>query len=222
MSTYWGFFTIENNAARQNFGSTTWRVTEKVTNQFGTDPRLAFFTEDDRSFTKYGHVALDQLSDGFLPASQNNPRILRLADIKLVAAEATLRSGGSKSEAISLINEVRTRARDWASSADSIASMSVLPENRDLGETNDAAILQWIMDERLIELCGEESMRWWDLKRWDATGDINLSNWSGDINSFSTDLSANFQFEYPRHLLWPIPQSEIERNSAITENNPGY
>jgi hypothetical protein len=100
--------------------------------------------------------------------------------------------------------------------------MSVLPENRDLGETNDATILQWIMDERLIELCGEESMRWWDLKRWDATGDINLSNWSGDNNGFSTDLSANFQFEYPRHLLWPIPQSEIERNSAITENNPGY
>lgn len=222
MSTYWGFFTVENNAARQNFGSTPWRITQKLFDRFGTDPRIAFFTEDDRSFTKYGHVALDQLSEGFLPASQNNPRIIRYADIKLVAAEAILRSGGSKPEAIALINEVRTRAREWAAAADSIASNSVLPENYDEGETSESTILQWIMDERLIELCGEETMRWWDLKRWDASGDIDLSSWGGDINGFSTDLSASFQFEYPKHLLWPIPQTEIERNSAITDNNPGY
>ena len=222
MSTYWGFYTTVGNAARNNLGGETWRVTEKVFNAHGTDPRIAFFTNEERSFTKYGHESLDELSAGFLPASQNNPRILRFADIKLVAAEALLRSGGSKSEAIGLINEVRTRARDWAMSADSIASISELPMDHDVSETDDATIMQWIMEERLIELCGEENKRWWDLKRWDAVGDVNLSNWTGDINGFSTDLSANFQFEYPTHLLLPIPQVEVERNSAITENNPGY
>ncbi len=223
MSTYWGFFTTENNSARQNLGGPTWRVTEKVFNAHGTDPRIAFFTDSERSFTKYGHVALDVITmDGARPSSQNNPRILRFADIKLMAAEALLRSGGSKSDAIGLINEVRTRAREWAMAADSIASMSTPPEDYATSETDDATILEWIMNERLIELCGEENKRWWDLKRWDATGDVDLSTWGGDLNGFSTDLAASFQFDYPTHLLWPIPQDEIERNSAITSNNPGY
>lgn len=222
MSTYWGFFTVESNQARNNFGGTTWRVTQKVFDAHGDDPRLAFFTEADRSFTKYGKAGLDQLSDGGArPGSQNNPRILRYADMKLMTAEAILRSGGSKAEAIGLINEVRTRAREW-NAANNIVADASLPADRDVAETNDQTILGWIMDERLIELCGEEFQRWWDLKRWDATGDVDLSRWNGSDEFFSTDLSANFQFEYPTHLLLPIPQTEVERNSAITSNNPGY
>ena len=221
MSTYWGFYTVENNPARNNFGGTTWRVTRKVFEAHGSDPRIAFFTEDDRSFTKYGKLGLDELSEGFLPASQNNPRILRFADIKLMAAEAILRSGGNKADAIGLINEVRTRAREW-NARDTITADPAIPADRDITESNDQTILSWIVDERLIELCGEENKRWWDLKRWDATGDISLNGWNGSDEFFSTDLSANFLFEYPTHLLLPIPQTEIERNSAITSNNPGY
>jgi hypothetical protein len=222
MSTFWGFYTVANNAATANFyGGTPWRVTRKVFNAHGGDPRIAFFTEDDRSFTKYGKVGLDQLSADFLPGSQNNPRMLRLADIKLLAAEAMLRLGGSKSDAINLINEVRTRAREW-NAADTIVADATIPADRDIAETDDQTILSWIMEERLIELCGEENMRWWDLKRWDATGDISLNGWTGSDEHFSTDLSASFQFEYPKHLLLPIPQTEVERNSAIISNNPGY
>lgn len=221
MSTYWGFFTVENNPARNNFGGPAWRITQKVFDAYGDDPRIAFFTEEDRSFTKYGKLGLDQLSASNSPGSQNNPRILRYADAKLLAAEAILRSGGSKAEAIGLINEVRTRAREW-NAANNIVEDSSLPVDRDESETDDAAILDWIVAERLIELCGEEYVRWWDLKRWDATGDIDLSNWNGSYEYFNTDLSASFNFEYPTHLLLPIPQTEIERNSAITTNNPGY
>lgn len=221
MSTYWGFFTVENNPAKTNFGGTTWRVTQKMFDAYGDDPRIAYFTEEDRSFTKYGKVGHDQLSQSNKPASVNNPRILRFADVKLLAAEAILRSGGSKSEAIALINEVRTRAREW-NAANSIVADAGLPADRDVAETSDQTILSWIVDERAIELLGEEYVRWWDLKRWDATGDISLNGWTGSDEHFSTDLSANFQFEYPTHLLWPIPQTEIERNSAITSNNPGY
>ncbi|PHN08641.1 RagB/SusD family nutrient uptake outer membrane protein [Flavilitoribacter nigricans] len=221
MSTYWGFFTVANNPAKTNFGGTTWRVTNKIFNAHGDDPRIAYFTEEDRSFTKYGKVELDQLSQSNKPASVNNPRILRFADVKLLTAEAILRSGGSKSEAIALINEVRSRARAW-NEANAIVEDASLPADRDVAETSDATILSWIMDERVIELCGEEYVRWWDLKRWDASGDVSLNGWTGGDQHFSTDLSANFQFEYPTHLLLPIPQTEVERNSAITSNNPGY
>lgn len=218
MSTYWGFYTVVSNDARNNLAGLPWRVTRKVFNQHGTDPRIAYFTEADRSFTKYGKEGLDAQSTG--PGSLNNVRILRLADVKLLAAEAILRSGGNKGQAIALINEVRQRARNWALAA-GIGDGSI-PADRDVAESNDNTILSWIVDERLIELCGEEHVRWWDLKRWDASGDISLNGWNGSDEFFSTDLSANFQFEYPKHLLLPIPQTEIERNAAIVSNNPGY
>jgi hypothetical protein len=212
MSTYWGFYTIANNEARNNLPGNTWRLTQKMLDAYGTDPRVDFFTEDNRSFTKYGMEGLDQLSGTV--GSVNNVRILRYAESKLLAAEAILLSGGNKATAIGLINEVRKRARDWAGGAE--------PADRDTGETDAATIMQWIEDERAMELMGEEQIRWFDLKRWDARGYKSLSGWGGGHEHFSTDLSANFQFEYPKHLLLPIPQSEMNANEAIIENNPGY
>lgn len=212
MSTYWGFYTIANNEARNNLPGNTWKLTEKMQAAYGSDPRVDFFTEDNRAFTKYGKEGLDQLSGTV--GSVNNVRILRYAESKLLAAEAILLSGGSKTTAIELINEVRERARNWASSAE--------PADRDTGETDEDTIMKWIEDERAAELMGEEQIRWFDLKRWDARGYKSLSGWGGGDEHFSTDLSGTFQFEYPKHLLLPIPQSEMNANEAIIENNPGY
>lgn len=212
MSTYWGFYTIVSNEARNNLRGNVWKVTEKMANAYGADPRIDSLMEDNRDFTKYGKEGLDQLSGTV--GSLNNVRILRYAESKLLAAEAILLSGGSKAEAIALINEVRKRARDWAGSAE--------PADRNTAETDDATIMQWIEEERIIELLGEEQIRWFDLKRWDARGYKDLSGWGGGDQHFSTDLSANFQFEYPKHLLLPIPQGEVNANEQITENNPGY
>ena len=46
-----------------------------------------------------------------------------------------------------------------------------------------ATIMQWIMDERFVELAGE-GHRWDDLRRWHAAGDINLTGWDGTIAVF--------------------------------------
>lgn len=212
MSTYWGFYTIVSNEARNNLPGNTWKLTEKMLNAYGDDPRVDFFTEDNRSFTKYGMEGLDELSGTV--GSVNNVRILRYAESKLLAAEALLLSGGSKSEAIGHINDVRERARTWAGTAQ--------PADRNASETDDATIMGWIEDERAAELMGEEQIRWFDLKRWDARGYKSLANWGGGDDHFSTDLSGNFQFVYPKHLLLPIPQAEMNANEAIIENNPGY
>jgi hypothetical protein len=212
MSTFWGFYTVISNESRNNLPGNTWKITQKMFDAYGTDPRVSIFVENGRYFTKYGKDGLDQLSGTV--GSLNNVRILRYAESKLLAAEAILLSGGSKAQAIALINEVRARARAWAGTAE--------PADRSTAETNDATIMQWIEDERAMELMGEEQVRWFDLKRWDARGYKDLSTWGGDDQHFSTDLSANFQFEYPKHLLLPIPQSEVNANEAITENNPGY
>ena len=212
MSTYWGFYTVVSNESRNNLPGNTWKVTQKMFDAYGADPRVDTLTEANRAFTKYGKLGLDELSGTV--GSLNNVRILRYAESKLLAAEAILLSGGNKAQAIALINEVRKRARDWSGGAE--------PADRNTAETNDATIMQWIEDERAIELLGEEQIRWFDLKRWDARGYKDLSTWGGDDQGFSTDLSGNFQFEYPKHLLLPIPQSEVNANEAITENNPGY
>ncbi len=221
MSTYWGFYSSVNGPQLVNRRGEQWRVTEKMFNLYGEDPRIDFFTEDNRAFTKYGKEGLDEVSPGgFIPGSMNNVRILRYADIKLLAAEALLLSGGSKSEAIGHINDVRARAKAWAE-GEGYADVSML-EPRDAGETNNDVIMAWIQEERIIELLGEEQIRWFDLKRWDARGYISLQGWGGGDAHFSTDLSGEFAFQYPKHLLLPIPQSEITRNNAISENNPGY
>lgn len=220
MSAFWGFYTSANNTASQYIGGENWRVTRKLYNKFGTDPRIAFFTNADRSFNKYGKEGLDQLAQDFFPQSMNNPRILRYADVKLLAAEAILKSNGNKAQAIGLINDVRERARNWGATQN--IGDGTLPAALNTSETDNAKILQWIMDERYVELCGEEGIRWYDLKRWDAHGDISLQGWDGNDEHFSSDLSSASQFTYPKHLLLPIPQSEVERNSAIINNNPGY
>jgi len=212
MSTYWGFYTTISNESRNNLPGNTWKVTQKFADAYGTDPRVDSLMESSRAFTKYGKEGLDVLSGTV--GSLNNIRILRYSESKLLAAEAILLSGGSKPQVIALINEVRTRARDWSGSAE--------PADRSTAETNDATIMQWIEDERAIELLGEEQVRWFDLKRWDARGYKDLSTWGGGDQHFSTDLSAAFQFEYPKHLLLPIPQAEVNANEQITENNPGY
>ncbi|MBW3545914.1 MAG: RagB/SusD family nutrient uptake outer membrane protein [Bacteroidetes bacterium] len=220
MATYWGFYKTNSWGWGWTRNSEQWRVTEKMFNAYGTDPRIAYFTEADHGFTKYGKENLDaDVPDR--PVSLNNVRILRLADVMLLAAEANLLAG-NPGAAIDLINDVRARANSWGQSVEIPDNTVTLPEPRSTAETNAATIMQWIEEERAIELLGEEGFRWYDLKRWDARGYKSLEGWAGGDEHFSTDQSASFQFEYPKHLLLPIPNDEIERNSAITGNNPGY
>ena len=208
MHAFWGIYTTEANGASNNNGGSTWRITSKLMASHGTDPRIAYFTEADRSFTKYGMTGLDWLN-GSGVGSRNNPRLLRYADVILLAAEATIKSGGSAATAIGLVNQVRTRARNWDGGTE--------PADYSTSETDTNTILGWIYDERLVELAGEEDIRWFDLKRMHATGFINLASFD-----FSTDLSGDVNFDVSRNLVWPIPQVEIDRNSAIVANNPGF
>ena len=186
------------------------------------DPRIdeTFVATADPNYYGYQwqkYVKHD-IQGGF-NTSMNNPRILRYADILLLKAEAVLKSGGSKSDAIGLINQIRTRAR----------GAGTVPADLNTAETNEATIMQWIMDERLRELCGDDDHRWFDLKRWHYAGYIDLSTWDGGDGStgFSCSRPAN-EFKFQDFLtatqgkLWyPIPTSEVNSNNLIVQN-PGY
>ena len=204
LSISWNYYN-----GNELYGNSRFYATEKLLNSFDpTDPRRdLIFDAGDKTITKYvtrsGGPVL-----GYQPGgSIDNYRLLRYADILLLKAEAVLQSGGSASEAIGYINQVRTRARNMVPG-------SALPANYSTAETNKATIMNWIMKERFLELAGE-GQRWPDLRRWQMQGVITLDN--AFFNSNTTTMS----FQSPKHLYFPIPNIELDVNPNV-QQNAGY
>lgn len=128
--------------------------------------------------------------------------ICRLAETYLLRAEAYLNKG-DKEKAADDINTVRSRS------------------NAPLVEPADVDI-DYLLDERLRELTFEE-LRMCTLCRMgklvERTKKYN-STYIGRDGKEGESSGLSMQ-EY--HNLWPIPYSEIERNTeAVLEQNPGY
>jgi starch-binding outer membrane protein, SusD/RagB family len=139
--------------------------------------------------------------------SINNPRILRYADILLLRAEAIVRSGGNLGNAVELINQVRERARNSGAGSN-------VPADRNVGGADAETVLEWIFEERRLELAFEEGHRWWDLRRRHIAGEIDLTTW--DFNS--RDLNFNFR---NHNINFPLPENEVVENPNLNQN-PGY
>jgi tetratricopeptide (TPR) repeat protein len=201
-SIYWGFYS--NNGTGQG-GRSRYFGTTKLLNAYDVkDPRRdSTLNPEDRTVRKY--ASRDKLSQSSV-SSINNYRILRFADVLLLKAEAVLQSGGSTSEAIGYINQVRARARAMGAGTE--------PADFSESEGDKTMIMQWIMDERLRELAGE-GQRWFDLRRWHMQGIISLNS-----AFFSSNLS-DVNFQLPKHLNFPIPTSETDVNPNV-QQNPGY
>lgn len=125
--------------------------------------------------------------------------VFRLAEAYLMAAEGLMMSG-RKSEALSYINAVRTRAAKKGSEA----AMQV---------TESQLTLDFLLDERARELLGEY-VRWFDLVR---TGKL-LER----VKKYNPEGAANIR---DFHVRRPIPQTQIDRTSGGLQafpQNPGY
>lgn len=86
---------------------------------------------------------------------------------------------------------------------DKVRARASLPVN---SSTDQAGLLDAIFQERRIELFAEWSHRWFDLKR---TGRSTLV------------LGPLKPLWHPLHVLFPIPQQELDRNYFLVQN-PGY
>ena len=121
----------------------------------------------------------------------HNRRILRYADVLLVAAES-LNENGKTSEALTYLNSIRERAR--------AGDNSLLP---DITETDKSLLRDIIFNERRYELA-MEGHRYWDLLR---TGRAPI-------------VLGPLGFMQGKHELLPIPQSEIDiTEGSIVQNN---
>lgn len=193
----------------------TFKLAEDVDNMDGALWWLGAPWEyfDGYQFVKYINGERGAIYDiNFGVTSSNNPRILRLADVKLAVAEAYLKTG-APNLATKQVNDIRKRAR--LSTPTGVES--AIPADF------ATVTMQNIMDERLLELAGEDDIRWSDLKRWHAAGDIDLASWSASDFGYPFDPSL-FSFEVGKHTIFPIPEAEMQKNPLLMAdgNNPGY
>ncbi|MCC3160534.1 RagB/SusD family nutrient uptake outer membrane protein [Hymenobacter sp. 15J16-1T3B] len=130
--------------------------------------------------------------------------VLRYADVLLLKAECLLRSGGSQSEALGLVNQIRRRAYGLSITAPSPVA--------DLTSVN----LDQLLEERRREFAGE-GIRWHDLVRTGRMVSV--------MNAWITADDTNNRIRKPLNandVLYPVPQQEMAASSYSYEQNPGY
>jgi hypothetical protein len=137
--------------------------------------------------------------------------IIRMAEMYLIAAEAQFHISDNNDDATALeyVNALRRRAA-YPPASDN--------NNADAAEVaaayNNGGYLNFILDERARELCGEH-LRWFDLKR---TRQLEHRLGEGKANP---DITA---FDPAKHYVRPIPNSFMQSidNAGEFRNNPNY
>jgi hypothetical protein len=196
--------------AGMNIGDTAVYVTKKeiddtyeATRKYRTYDRSKVYNANGTVKDNLRYVTLSKFMDPTRPnfneaQSARDVFVIRLAEVYLVAAEASMKLGNNATAA-TLINVLRTRAAKPGRTA----AMQV---------TAADITLDFILDERARELAGEQ-LRWFDLKR---TGKL-LSR----IQAYSPNNAIHIK---PYHVLRPIPQQQIDAvtNRDQFKQNEGY
>lgn len=193
-------------------------ATEGLQNEFEEgDPRLPYtiFREGDDYFGKPynpqwsitgatpSKYLLDYIKYRQPNTSSNNERLIRLAGVYLLLAEAELLGNNNVQKAADLINLVRRRADP---------SGDILPDRSGAASVDE--MMAFIMHERRVELAFE-GHRYDDLVRWHKAGIINIKT---DIDFGSSLANQNWN---ETHLLKPFPQRELDLVMELKQN-PGY
>jgi len=129
--------------------------------------------------------------------SPYNFPLTRFADVLLIYAEAQCRAEGSpNADAFNAINRVRARA--------GLSGLNGL---------SGSEFLQAVLDERKWELC-YEGHRWHDLNRYGKLVEVVRAS-----NEGNPTAAANIK---AHHVLFPIPDREIQVSGGDLVQNPGY
>ena len=135
----------------------------------------------------------------FQAAQYTDLKVMRYAEVLLLAAEANLNAGNT-AKALDYINQVRTRAQESP-----LTSVSL----------ND------IKTEKRLELCNE-AVRFQDLVRW-GDAESAMKEQGKQVPAYTTNgvewlyKNENYGFK-SKHKLLPIPLKEIELNPNMTQN----
>jgi hypothetical protein len=140
-----------------------------------------------------------------------NTRVIRLADVLLMMAEVENELGNIP-EAIRYLNLVRNRADVMMPNYGTPAMNNIYPVS------NQQQLRKAIEHERKIELCNEQ-VRINDLIRWHR---LEAFIREEVMHLLPFYMKNAIMFDPAKHYLWPVPQSEIDSNPAITQNDQNY
>lgn len=142
---------------------------------------------------------------GYVPDGRNSPKVFRIAEMYLIAAEAAY-SLNNESDAKKYLNALRASRGLEAVTADG---------NK---------LFEEIKDERTRELAFE-GFRLWDLRRW---GMDMVRRAPQMINGTSPFLATQFSFDYKisntdHRWIWGIPANDLKTNPTLKgQQNPGW
>ncbi len=200
----------KNESNTANWG--TFTTPKFISNKLGSVTITGFY------FTKY--VELTVVAQ--VSRDENDIHLIRLAEVLLTYAEAKLEQGTLTQADIDLtINKIRQR---------------VGMKNMVITElaTNGLDLKTEVRRERRVELA-LEGQRYFDIIRWNqgsllgedlkgmkkslALRPSDVSNIAGDVNGY---IIANSGRSFAaKNLLWPISQTQLERNPNLGQN-PGW
>lgn len=129
-----------------------------------------------------------------------NNRVIRLADVYLLYAEA-LNEQGQTAQAIPFANLVRAR-------------VNMNPLALTLSQT---AFREQLRQERVLELAGE-TVRFWDMKRYGILGPELAgpnTNQPANVSDFDTDFKT---FQKGKSEFYPLPLYETDANPNLKQN----
>ncbi|MDD4189884.1 MAG: RagB/SusD family nutrient uptake outer membrane protein [Mangrovibacterium sp.] len=140
---------------------------------------------------------------------------MRMGEVYLLLAEALAEQG--KPEALTWVNKVRARP-----------SVNVPARALNDGKTGGTSLRDIVRHERRVELA-LEGLRLYDLIRWGTLAEV-----FGDGKKVKRHFYADYypegsSLKYDSPIgnlnldpIFPIPQYELDHNSAINTNNPGW
>jgi hypothetical protein len=157
-----------------------------------------YVLKDNRWFIQMNKHSDPTRATAMETRSSRDMFIIRIAEMYLIAAEASMQSG-NMTEAVDYMNRLRTkRAIPGKEAAMQIAASDMN--------------IDFILEERGRELIGE-CLRWFDLKR---TGKLVEY-----VQLYNFEARDNIR---PYHTVRPIPQTQLDAviNKDEFKQNPGY
>lgn len=161
-----------------------------------------------KSFTGYTQrkYTEEQNSENHFDANEDF-YVFRLGEVLLMKAEALaeLNAAGNATEIFGLINQLRNRE-----------SVQMPPvDQTEVDNYFGGSILDMVRHERRIETAFE-GLRYLDLRRWGLLKERAIDFYMSYEKANNNKLS-NRQWK-PEHIIWPLPQSEVDRNEALEQH----